>query len=94
MIYGVVTAFFGMILFLALPDSPSTAKFLTEDERAIAVERVKMNGSKKSISYQRYQVIEALSDPQAWLLVLNTFCVNVATGGLSGVSNPAAKRVK
>jgi hypothetical protein len=50
-----------------------------------------MNGGKKVINYQRYQVIEALSDPQAWLLVLNTFCVNVATGGLSSVS-PTLKK--
>ncbi|KAH8790754.1 putative allantoate permease [Hyaloscypha finlandica] len=83
LIYGAITAFFGAILFFTLPDGPSKSKFLTEEERAIAVDRVQMNGGKKVVSYQRYQVIEALSDPQAWLLVLNTFCVNVATGGLS-----------
>jgi hypothetical protein len=86
LIYGAITAFFGAILFFTLPDGPSKSQFLTEEERAIAVDRVQMNGGKKVISYQRYQVIEALSDPQAWLLVLNTFCVNVATGGLSSVS--------
>jgi hypothetical protein len=87
LIYGAITAFFGGILLLTLPGDPSKAKFLTVEERAIAVGRVQMNGGKKVISYQRYQVIEAMSDPQAWLLVLNTFCVNVATGGLSGVSS-------
>jgi hypothetical protein len=85
LILGAITAFFGGVLFPTLPDSPLTAKFLTEEERAIAVRRVQMNGSKKVIRYQRYQVIEAILDPQAWLLVLHTFCVNVATGGLSGV---------
>jgi len=87
LILGAVTAFFGGVLFLTLPDSPLTAKFLTEEERAITVSRVQMNGSKKVISYQRYQVIEAVLDPQAWLLVLHTFCVNVATGGLSSFGN-------
>jgi MFS family permease len=87
LILGAITAFFGGVLFLTLPDSPLTAKFLTEEERAIAVRRVQMNGSKKVIRYQRYQVIEAILDPQAWLLVLHTFCVNVATGGLSGFGN-------
>jgi hypothetical protein len=27
--------------------------------------------------YSRNQMIEALKDPQAWLLVAHTFCINI-----------------
>tara|TARA_R110002060_G_scaffold17498_4_gene24312 strand:+ start:850 stop:1164 length:315 start_codon:yes stop_codon:yes gene_type:complete len=86
LIYGAATVFFGAILFFALPSHPSTAYFLTEDEQKLAVHRVRGNGSKKTGKYKKSQIIEAFKDPQAWLLTMNTFCVNVATGGLSGVS--------
>ncbi|KAL5324622.1 hypothetical protein ACEPPN_009168 [Leptodophora sp. 'Broadleaf-Isolate-01'] len=87
LIYGAATVFFGVILFFALPSGPSTAYFLTEDEQKLAVQRVHGNGSKKTGKYKKSQIIEALKDPQAWLLTMNTFCVNVATGGLSGFGN-------
>ncbi|KAG4415960.1 hypothetical protein IFR04_010910 [Cadophora malorum] len=87
LIYGAATVFFGAILFFALPSHPSTAYFLTEDEQKLAVHRVRGNGSKKTGKYKKSQIIEAFKDPQAWLLTMNTFCVNVATGGLSGFGN-------
>jgi ACS family allantoate permease-like MFS transporter len=74
------------VLFFTLPSSPSTAYFLTEEEKELAVRRVQNNGSKKTGQYKKKQVLEALTDVQAWLLTLNSFCVNVATGGLSAVS--------
>ncbi|KAH7356395.1 major facilitator superfamily domain-containing protein [Rhexocercosporidium sp. MPI-PUGE-AT-0058] len=87
LIYGAATVFFGVILFFTLPSGPSTAYFLTEDEQKMAVKRVQGNGSRKTGQYKKSQVIEALKDPQAWLLTLNTVCVNIATGGLSGFGN-------
>ncbi|KAK0106844.1 hypothetical protein ONS95_003567 [Cadophora gregata] len=87
LIYGAATIFFGGILYFALPSHPSTAYFLTEEEQKLAVQRVQGNGSRKTRKYKKNQVIEALKDPQAWLLTMNTFCVNVATGGLSSFGN-------
>lgn len=88
LIYGAATVFFGAILFFTLPSHPSTAYFLTPDEQKLAVQRVQGNGSRKTGKYKKSQILEAIKDPQAWLLTMNTFCVNVATGGLSGVSSP------
>lgn len=42
-IYGSATLTMGLLIFLALPDSPSTAWFLTKEERSIAIRRVAMN---------------------------------------------------
>ncbi|KAH8665250.1 major facilitator superfamily domain-containing protein [Tricladium varicosporioides] len=87
LIYGAVTVAFGAVLFFTLPSSPSTAYFLTKEEKEHAARRVEKNGSKKTGVYNKKQVLEALTDVQAWLLTLNSFCVNIATGGLSGFGN-------
>ncbi|PVH81828.1 MFS general substrate transporter [Cadophora sp. DSE1049] len=87
LIYGAATVFFGAILYFTLPSHPATAYFLTEDEQKLAAQRVRGNGSRKTGKYKKSQIVEAFKDPQAWLLTMNTFCVNVATGGLSGFGN-------
>ena len=43
LIFGAVSIAWGVVSLLNLPDLPSTAKFLTEHERVVAVERVAGN---------------------------------------------------
>src|SRR4051794_13316350 len=81
-----MTIAFGAMLFFTLPSSPDTAYFLTADEKELASRQLLNNGSKKIAKYKKEQVLEALTDVQAWLLTLNAFCVNIATGGLAAVS--------
>lgn len=88
LILGAVTAGFGLVLIPVLPDSPATAVFLTKTERAIAIQRTLENktGVLDTGTFNVQHAIEALKDPQAWLLVLYTFCVNLWNGGLTTVS--------
>lgn len=88
LILGAVTAAFGLFLIPILPDSPATAIFLTKTERAIAIQRTLENktGILDTGTFNVKQAIEALKDPQAWFLVLYTFCVNLWNGGLTTVS--------
>lgn len=88
LILGAITAGFGLILIPILPDSPAKAIFLTKTERAIAVQRTLENktGVLDNGVFNFRQAVEALKDPQAWLLVLYTFCVNLWNGGLTTVS--------
>lgn len=87
LIPGAVTTGFGLILIALLPDSPAKAIFLAKKERAIAVQRTLENktGVLDNGTFNLQQAIQALKDPQAWLLVLYTFCVNLWNGGLTTV---------
>ncbi|RMJ26606.1 Allantoate [Aspergillus sp. HF37] len=85
LILGAITAGFGLVLVPILPDSPAKAIFLSVKERAIAVQRTLRNktGILDNCSFNLGQAIQALKDPQAWFLVLYTFCVNLWNGGLT-----------
>lgn len=88
LILGAVTSGYGLLLIPLLPDSPAKAIFLTKKERAIAVQRTLHNktGVLDNGAFNLGQAVEALKDPQAWFLVLYTFCVNLWNGGLTTVS--------
>lgn len=74
-------------MLLLLPDSPTNARFLSARERTVASERVRAQlSTKMDNTWRLYQLVEALKDPQAWLLVLYTFAVNIGNGGLTSVS--------
>ncbi|GAA6019913.1 hypothetical protein JCM10207_003334 [Rhodosporidiobolus poonsookiae] len=68
----------GAAVLIWLPDSPSTASFLTEREKQIALERVRSNQSGTiSHRFKREQAIEALTDPKVWAatLLMAIICV-------------------
>lgn len=69
MIATALITFVPFLLFLLFfPDNPTTARFLTPDERRAAVRRVKgnQNGIETKV-WKAYQVKEALADPKTWL---------------------------
>jgi hypothetical protein len=73
-------------MLLRLPDSPTDAKFLTEEERAIAVERLKDNKAGfKNNEIDRGQILEAFKDVKTWLLAMLMFACNIANGGFTTV---------
>ncbi|KAJ5559192.1 hypothetical protein N7535_008944 [Penicillium sp. DV-2018c] len=88
LILGAVTSAYGILLFFTLPDSPAKAIFLNRNERAIAVQRTLKNktGVLDTGKFRWGQVWMAIKDPQTWLLVLYTLCVNFANGGLTSFS--------
>jgi predicted MFS family arabinose efflux permease len=88
LILGAITSLYGLVLFALLPDSPAKAIFLKQNERAIAVQRTLSNktGVMDTGDFKWSQALQALKDPQTWLLVLNSFTSNMANGGLTSVS--------
>jgi ACS family allantoate permease-like MFS transporter len=85
---GLVTVCFGSSLWWILPDSPHTAKFLTERERVIAVERLKSNKTGvKNVHHKQYQVFEALRDVKVWMLVAAIFFHNMTNSLQTTVSS-------
>ncbi|KFY72960.1 hypothetical protein V499_06932 [Pseudogymnoascus sp. VKM F-103] len=85
LIEGAVTVAYGVFMFFVLPDSVSTAWFLKPEERLIALARTLKNktGIMDNGKFRWPQLWEALRDPQTWLLVLYTFCVNLPNGALT-----------
>ncbi|PVF97420.1 MFS general substrate transporter [Serendipita vermifera] len=74
--------FVTFILFgLFFPDSPTSAKFLTEEEKIIVVKRIKANQTGvETKTWKQYQFIEALKDPKGWVFMLFAILCNFVGG--------------
>jgi len=76
--FGSFTILFGTGLWWLLPDSPVSAPWLNEQERIIAVERLKSNQTGVKNTHHKWpQVKEALLDPKVWMLVAGVFIHNM-----------------
>ncbi|KAK6072788.1 major facilitator superfamily transporter [Seiridium cupressi] len=84
LIWGAITAAWGVVLVFLLPGSPLKANFLTEHERALAVDRVKANNTGiENEHFKLKQFVEAMLDPKTWLLFLFAVTSNSPNGGLT-----------
>jgi hypothetical protein len=84
LILGAFTVVWGVLFIVVVPDNPATARWLTEEEKVVAVQRVVENKTgTKSKTFAKEQVLEALLDPKIQLLALISFVNAVASGGLS-----------
>ncbi|CZS75357.1 unnamed protein product [Fusarium graminearum] len=83
-IWGSITVAWGVVLLFCLPGAPMRAKFLTPDERARVVARVKDNGTGiENKHFKMPQFWEAMFDLKTWLLFLFALTSNSPNGGLS-----------
>jgi MFS family permease len=88
LLLGGLAIIVGFVVLLFLPDSPVTARFLTEEERIAALERVRDDqGGTHNKSFKPYQVGEAVRDPRTWMIVLVTMLTSIPNGALSNFSN-------
>ncbi|KAI1339316.1 major facilitator superfamily domain-containing protein [Xylariaceae sp. FL0016] len=83
-ILGSLTILWGVAFTVFVPDSPSRVKWLNEDEKVVAVQRVIENKTgTKSRRFVKEQLIEAVTDPKVIVLGLISFVNAIASGGLS-----------
>lgn len=77
-VLGCVTVVLGVATFFLIPDSPSTANFLTNPEKARIAQHV-APGTTGAVSskFNLKQLADALTDPQLLLLSLMTILVRV-----------------
>ncbi|WWD08936.1 hypothetical protein V865_007051 [Kwoniella europaea PYCC6329] len=78
-------SFFSAVMtFLFLPDSPTRARWLTEEEKTRFVERVRSNNQGiKHKEFKKAQIFEAISDPYTYLLFLLAFFNTLVVGGIN-----------
>ncbi|KAJ5599349.1 hypothetical protein N7450_000416 [Penicillium hetheringtonii] len=81
-IFGILTFLWGVLMLFRLPNSPTDASFLTEEERMIAVERLKGNKTGfKNTRIDRNQIMECFKDPKTLLLGVMVLTANIPNGG-------------
>ncbi|KAJ7286130.1 major facilitator superfamily domain-containing protein [Mycena rebaudengoi] len=70
-ITGLLTLVAAVLFWFFFPDSPTTARFLTPEERILAVERIKVNqAGVENKHWKRDQFIATIKDPKIWLIAL------------------------
>lgn len=85
-----MTFLWGVLMLIRLPDSPTTASFLTEEEKLIAIERLRANQTGyKNTHIDRGQIAEAFTDIKTWLLATLILAANIPNGGFTTVSRSA-----
>ncbi|CAK7232898.1 Allantoate permease [Sporothrix curviconia] len=76
LVIGLFTAAVGVLFLWLMPDNQINARFLTEEERVQAIERIRVNqqgvGNKH---FKFYQFKEALTDPVVWAFVFYSLLI-------------------
>ena len=81
---GLLTMVLGVVFLLVIPDSQLNARWLSSEDRLLAVERVRVNqqGIGNKI-FKTYQLKEALTDPMTWAFVFLAIALDITNGGLT-----------
>ncbi|KAI1137718.1 MFS general substrate transporter [Hypoxylon sp. FL0543] len=84
MFFGVITVVFSFVMLAFMPDSPIEAKFLNDEDKLIAVERLRMNQmGVVSREWRNDHLKETLLDPKSWLWFALLFSISIPSGGIS-----------
>jgi len=84
LVLGILSILTGVAWLLLMPETPNQAKFLTHEEKIIAVQRVAENMmGVKGYEWKNYQVWHAIKDLKTWLLLGFVLLTQLPNGGLS-----------
>ncbi|KAH8672826.1 retrograde regulation protein 2 [Tricladium varicosporioides] len=82
-IEGIPTIIFAPIVFFLLADSPGTARFLSEEDKTLAVERLQARDTTAKNKVHWKQFFAGLTDYQNYVHTAIHFCCNYSFAGLS-----------
>jgi MFS family permease len=92
LILGSCSILAGICALIFLPDLPSTAKFLTPTERAVAVNRVAANRQGiKNHHFKKYQMWQTFRDPKTWILFIMATGAQVPNSALTSFASIIVK---
>lgn len=81
LILGTLAICNGIIVVLFLPDSPTTARFLSDEERIAALERVRLDqAGTHNKQIKRYQIVETFKDVRTWVMFIIIMCIGIPNG--------------
>lgn len=88
LIFGALSVFWGIVSLLFLPDQPSTARFLDEREKAIAIARVSRNKQGvRNHHFRWYQAVQCARDPKTWILFLMAVAAQVPNAAITSFTS-------
>ncbi|KAH8896702.1 MFS general substrate transporter [Thozetella sp. PMI_491] len=78
---GCITILIGLATILLLPDTPMKAGWLSDDEKVSLLKHISVNqtGVENRV-FRPKQILEALMDPQIYLMILSTILLSVSSG--------------
>ncbi|KAF7311003.1 hypothetical protein HMN09_00643700 [Mycena chlorophos] len=81
---GLLTVAFSVIVLILLPNSPTTARFLSLDDKVLVLERLRANNTGTETKKWKWeQVRECLLDLKTWCWFLLIFTISIPSGGIS-----------
>ncbi|KAK0648394.1 major facilitator superfamily domain-containing protein [Cercophora newfieldiana] len=81
---GLLTIVYSVIVLIYMPDSPMEAKYLTEREKVIAVERLRANQMGVASRQWRWDHFrESMLDLKTWCWFVAIVAISIASGGIS-----------
>lgn len=84
LVVAAISAISTAVTFFYLPDSPTKARFLTEEEKTLYVERVRRNDQGiRQKKWRPEQAWEAAKDPFTYLLFFLAISQTIVVGGLN-----------
>lgn len=82
LIFGSISLAWAVVFLIFMPDLPTTARFLSPQQRVIAVERVAQNRQGvKNHHFKKYQMWQCLRDPKTWILFVMSVAAQVRASG-------------
>lgn len=88
-VLGVLTFLWGFFIWIFLPDSISKAKFLSEEERQFATNRILVagTGTTEQTAWKWDQALECIMDPKTWLIFGLELLTQIPNGGTQNFAN-------
>ena len=88
LIFGSMSLVAGIATLWFLPDLPSTARFLSQRERAVAVERVAANRQGvKNHNFKVDQAWQTVADPKTWILFVLAVSAKVPNAAITSFTS-------
>ncbi|KAI0149369.1 major facilitator superfamily domain-containing protein [Pestalotiopsis sp. NC0098] len=92
LLFGLITVAWSAVVWVFLPDSPMTARFLTPAERETAALRpMKFQRTTQTKKWDKGQFIEAITDVKSWWFFLFSFVTCIPNGGTTSFSTLVIK---
>jgi predicted MFS family arabinose efflux permease len=81
LVLGLVTIAIGLTTFVLLPDTPMQARWLSDREKVALLKHVSINQTGiASRKFRPREIVEALMDPQMYLMVLTVVLLSINSG--------------
>ncbi|CAL5867356.1 uncharacterized protein PFLUO_LOCUS1572 [Penicillium psychrofluorescens] len=82
--FGLITVGLSLVILIYMPDSPIKSKFLQEEDKLVAIERLRMNQQGfESDKWKWDHVKEACLDVKSWIWFALMFSISIPSGGIS-----------